>query len=346
MTPYLSFVVGGRNDDYGGNFLGRMRNFLHGLSALVETGLPVELVVVDWNPPLHHAPLADAVEWPADTDLDIRIVEVPSRIHDRLPNADRMPIFEYIAKNAGLRRARGEFVVATNPDILYGRSLLDLFAARGLRAGRFYRVDRYDVIPAIPDEDYDDQLAFCERNFTKINVWGDTLTFKQPLHRWRRSSRGVARAVRAHFEAKPENRDPADPVRRLHTNASGDFLLMHRDHWHHLRGYPELSTASHIDSYMCAIAASSGLAQEILPYRYRIYHQEHPRAVDFSNLAATTRPLTSYDEYAERTRAMLSTSQPWIVNDESWGLGTDELNETVVAAGRTRQSRQNTYSQS
>jgi hypothetical protein len=334
MSPYLSLVVGGRNDDYGGNFLGRMHNFLHGVATLAETGLPIELVVVDWNPPPGELPLAEAVEWPSANGLTIRVLGVPPVVHARLPNADRMPIFEYVAKNVGVRRARGEFVLATNPDILYNGKLLGLFASRALEAGHFYRVDRYDVVPAIPDGGYHEKLRFCDRNFTRINVWGDTLSFDRPLGRWQRSSRGLARAVKAHFEERPENRDPGDPVRRLHTNASGDFLLMHRDHWHALRGYPELPTASHIDSYLCAIAASSGLQQVMLPYPYRMYHQEHPRAVDFGNLAATTRPLTSYEEYAERTRTMLATSQPWIANDESWGLGNDDVSETVLSSSK------------
>ena len=326
MTPYLSFVVGGRNDDYGGNFLARMQNFVQGVATLAaDHGLPTELVVVDWNPPEGAAPLAEAIEWPQTERLRVQTVVVPNDVHRRLPNADRMPIFEYIAKNVGIRRATGEFVLSTNPDLLYSESLLRLFARRRLERGRFYRVDRYDVVPSLPEGSYRRKLAFCARSFTKVNVWGDTLDFDAPPGGWRRTPLGVRLAVRQHFRRVPENRDPSDPIRQLHTNASGDFLLMHRDHWHELRGYPELHTASHVDSYMCAIAASSGLRETTLGLRYRIYHQEHPRAVDFGNLAATTRPLTSYDEYAATARRMLEQGRPERQNDESWGLGAEAL---------------------
>lgn len=326
MTPYLSFVAGGRNDDYGGNFLGRMQTFVQGVATLAaEHELDVELVVVDWNPPEDEKPLADAVEWPDAANLVVRVVTVPPAVHRRFPNADRMPIFEYVAKNVGIRRARGEFILATNPDLLYNEPLLRFFARRALENGRFYRVDRYDVVPPLPGGTYREKLAFCDRNFTKANVWGDTLVFDSPPRGPRRTPLGIRLAVRAHFREKPDGRDTCDPVRRLHTNASGDFFLMHRDHWHELRGYPELHTASHIDSYMCAIAASAGLGETVLPLRYRIYHQEHPRAVDFGNLAATTRPLTDYEEYATAARRMLETGKPERQNDDAWGLGGESL---------------------
>ena len=112
---------------------------------------------------------------------------------------------------------------------------------------------------------------------------------------------------------------------------------MHRDHWHRLRGYPELYTASHIDGYMCAIAASSGLRETALPYRYRIYHQEHPRAVDFGNLEANTRPLKSYEAYASAARRMLERAVPEGLNDDGWGLGAVTLAENVPhQSGATR----------
>lgn len=328
--PYLSVVVGGRNDDYGGNFLGRMQNFLAGIDELAgRHRLDTELIVVDWNPPEDSAPLVDAVDWPATSRLRVRVVSVPADVHMQLPNSGSMPIFEYIAKNVGIRRATGEFVLATNPDLLYNDPLLRLLARRRLERDRYYRVDRYDVLPPLPRGNYRDKLGFCAYNFTKVNVSGGTIVFSEPPRGWRRSPLGVRLQVREHFRGRRESLDLRDPVRRLHTNASGDFLLMHRDRWHSLRGYPELYTASHIDGYMCAIAASSGLRETALPYRYRIYHQEHPRAVDFGDLKASIRPLTSYDEYASAARRMFERSAPEGRNGEGWGLGAETLVETV-----------------
>jgi hypothetical protein len=53
MRPYISIVVVGRNDDYGGDFLKRISTFARSLGRQVSKhpGL-IELVVVEWNPPL------------------------------------------------------------------------------------------------------------------------------------------------------------------------------------------------------------------------------------------------------------------------------------------------------
>ena len=42
----------------------------------------------------------EALRWPDDLGyVCLRFIEVPAEIHRTLPNADRIPIFEYIAKN-------------------------------------------------------------------------------------------------------------------------------------------------------------------------------------------------------------------------------------------------------
>ena len=50
--PYLSLVVTTRNDDHGGNALGRMQAFVSGWIAQAKRyDIPSELIVVEWNPP-------------------------------------------------------------------------------------------------------------------------------------------------------------------------------------------------------------------------------------------------------------------------------------------------------
>ncbi len=51
-----------------------------------------------------------------------------------------------------------------------------------------------------------------------------------------------------------------------HLNAAGDFLLMAREHWHELRGFPEIdAAAADRDALLCIAARESGLHEEILP---------------------------------------------------------------------------------
>jgi hypothetical protein len=86
-----------------------------------------------------------------------------------------------IAKNVGIRRARGEFVLATNPDLLFSNALFAFLASAALRADCMYRIDRHDV-PALPPltGSTDDLLAWCETNILRVHTrWG---TFP-PLNR-------------------------------------------------------------------------------------------------------------------------------------------------------------------
>ena len=65
-------------------------------------------------------PLGEAVRWPADTGpCQVRIVTVLVQLHRRYGHAAALPLYQMIAKNVGIRRARGEFILATNIDILF-----------------------------------------------------------------------------------------------------------------------------------------------------------------------------------------------------------------------------------
>src|SRR5687768_7007655 len=104
MNPYVTLVVACQNAGYGGNFAGRMQNFLDVLFELgVERGADLELVVVEWNTPAGRPGLASVLRWPERLPFPVRFFEVPPEEHQRFPNADVMPIFEFIAKNVGIR---------------------------------------------------------------------------------------------------------------------------------------------------------------------------------------------------------------------------------------------------
>ena len=75
-----------------------------------------------------------------------------------------------IAKNAGIRRARGQFVLATNIDILFSDELMEYLAARRLERGRMYRIDRHDVMSEVPvDVPVEEQLAWCGTHLIRVN---------------------------------------------------------------------------------------------------------------------------------------------------------------------------------
>jgi hypothetical protein len=180
-APYLSVVATARNDDHGGNPLYRTQLFINGLVEQSDRfELPTELVLVEWNPPQDRPRLSEVLEWPRGQGYcTVRIVEVPAELHARLEHSDRLPLFQMIAKNVGIRRARGDFVVATNIDILFSDGLMRYLAGRKLRDGHVYRTDRFDVPAEIdPAWPIDEQLAFCDRAAIRVNRREGTLDLR------------------------------------------------------------------------------------------------------------------------------------------------------------------------
>jgi hypothetical protein len=124
----------------------------------------------------------------------------------------------------------------------------------------------------------------------------------------------------------------------LHTNACGDFTLMHRDHWFRLRGYPEWEAYSmNIDGFLCYAAHADGLQEVVLRDPMRIYHIEHGLGSGWSPEGErklyqriTSRGITwiERERVLEMARRMYQRG-PLITNDEHWGLEREILGEAA-----------------
>jgi hypothetical protein len=129
----------------------------------------------------------------------------------------------------------------------------------------------------------------------------------------------------------------APRVDYLHTNACGDFTLMHRDHWLDLGGYPEWETYSmSIDGFLCYAAHSAGVEEVVLREPYRIYHIEHGLGSGWSpegeqklieRITSKGIPWISKRSVLEYARQMYR-GGPLVFNEETWGLASERLIET------------------
>lgn len=175
MKPYLSVVATSRNDDHGGGMTRRMQLFIAGLAQQAERHrLPLELIMVEWNPPTDRPPLVEALDWPPPSEyFRARIITVPPERHARVPHADKLPLFQMIAKNVGIRRARAPWVLSTNVDLLFSDALMAYLAQRSLQQGFHYRSDRIDISPEVPDGDIAAQLSWAQDHVLRENrAWG------------------------------------------------------------------------------------------------------------------------------------------------------------------------------
>jgi hypothetical protein len=217
--PYLSLVVAARNDDHGGNLLGRMQIFVDGwLTQARRYSIPSELIIVEWNPPAERPPLAEALHWPTDFGpCTVRFLEVSAEMHGRYRHGAGLPLYQMIAKNAGIRRARGKFILATNIDVLFSNELAAFFGTQALQPNRTYRVDRYDATGDVPpDASLDEQLAYCSTHLLRVNRRDGTFEVApdgSPALRAEDIASGESGILPAHGWFTPERLGPLDTFR-------------------------------------------------------------------------------------------------------------------------------------
>ena len=243
-----------------------------------------------------------------------------------------------MGKNVGIRRARGEFILATNVDVLFSDEMVRFLASRRLRMGRMYRVDRYDVPADIPGDRTEKQLEYCRRHVIRIHTREGTRNLHSghyhsiyPKLTWRRwagekmQDWGVVRVTRRSH---------------LHTNGCGDFTLMARHNWLAVRGYAEFDTYSfHLDSVLCHVAHHGGAREEVLRDPMRVYHIEHGTGSGWTpegqsalskRLDIAGVPQVDHDGFDRWAIQMRSERKPIIFNNDKWGLADEYLPETTL----------------
>ncbi|MEM7033266.1 MAG: glycosyltransferase family A protein [Chloroflexota bacterium] len=337
--PYLTIVLTSRNDDYAGGMLPRLQICIDSFLEQAERHhLELELILVDWNPPSDSPPLKDALTWPKSSCYTtVRVIDVPQELHQQLPLANKLPFLAHAARNVGIRRAKGKFVLVTATDILFSEQLIVYLASKPLQEDKNYRVSRHDV----PDEvieiaTLEDRLNFCENNVGRIY-------------------------------GRPEQGVYGFPL--LHTFACGDFVLLSKRNYFKLNGIPEERQyhSFHFDTVFCYMMYASEIQEVILNDPHRIYHMDHesnsipstfwlqPKIQGLSFLSKRRRNQLSWlvgkltgqtnsldrlgvpyiTKYGSRTlkRTLANLVQkkaPIAYNDESWGLGRHILPEATV----------------
>ena len=152
---------------------------------------------------------------------------------------------------------------------------------------------------------------------------------------------GISIAVSASPETAPiVSPDSQSAPALLHTNACGDFTLVHRDHWFELRGYPEFDLYSmNIDSLFCFMAHYGGATEQVLEEPMRIYHIEHGAGSGwtpegsrllFGRLAAKGIPWIEYSEVLQWAAQMQRFQTPIVFNREDWGLANFPLPDATI----------------
>ena len=340
--PYLSIVAASRNDNHGGDMLKRMRIFVKGLIHQCNTSkLPCELIMVEWNP-VEGQPLLNEILPPAAKEdyLTIRYIQVPPVIHNKLAFSQQIPLFQMIAKNVGIRRAKGKFVLCTNVDILFSDALFERLAKRDLQDNCFYRANRCDV-PNTLDEHWPvkQQLDFCKNNIIKRlgknHVYANFSSTSGFMfnHRVFKPLLNMLSKIKSAYAT-----NVTDRLNALDLDACGDFTMMSKKNWIDIQGYPELEIYSiHIDSMGVIAAAALGVQQVIFKDDECGYHMEHSGGWEFKNPIDkihfyTKKPMLDWWSVREAGLYLVENKAKYDLNKPTWGFADLALTETSVPA--------------
>ena len=339
QNPYLSFVIYTRNDGYGGK---RHEAGITGLLMQAEKHhLRLELIMVEWNPPSDKPLFKDVFPWPQNLSFStIRTIVVPASIHARYEFSDLYPVHGTASFNVGIRRARGEFVLSTTPDILFSDEIMEFLASEKLDKDAMYGIGIHHVKGSVAlHSTLEEQLINCKRDFSGVSNVG-TFGFGTP-------------------EA---------PI--LQKEGCGDFILLPKERWDLLHGYPEIDiVGGNIGDLLVHMAYLSGARDVILGEPMRVYHMDHenkwrnrgkilklietiyarlkwPKRLGYishilgllvyklfapkNKLADKGVTFLSYAQCQNIVLDMLNGKRSYIFNDESWGLGKESLEEFII----------------
>jgi hypothetical protein len=241
--PSITAVVVGRNDDYMSDFALRLRATI----AWNMKYLADEVIFVEWNPPPDRELLSIDL---AKKFKCLRAYVVPPELHQAICENPKVALLEFHAKNVGIRRAKSDWIVATNADAAFGPDLVNRILGAGLstdivfsaqrfdirwREGRETEISKFDcvryrrVIPYHP-------LGTGEFGFASKQMWERARGYDESLvrHRIGVDKRGVAQLI-----AKGARSERAGIVFHLaHPTSCTEAVQEHHGEWATLESVP------------------------------------------------------------------------------------------------------------
>jgi hypothetical protein len=140
MQPYLSIVVSSLDEHHSDDPLSRVQNFVTAtLEQCRRHKIPSELIIVEWKRAEDQTPFSEALRLPKEPGpCAVRVIEVPAETDMRHPNA-----LEYaVAKNVGIRRAQGRFILTANLNLVLPEDLMQFV---GGQSARFHSLEWDDI---------------------------------------------------------------------------------------------------------------------------------------------------------------------------------------------------------
>lgn len=261
----ISFILNGRNDDYTSGYIEKLNLTLACLAAqALRYEFPVEVIIVEWNPPADQLYLSQCLKKVSNTFLKAMVITVDPKYHEGIDGGENRPIHCLRALNVGIRRSSGRFITPLASDSLLSDEIFEYFIKDGMEDHNVYRLDRCDVSDKILDELT--PTEYMQTNLVKL--------------------------CRQNIDNRYSNQDEIllnhHGIKPLHTNACGDFLLMPKTAWHNMHGYIENCHTACLDGDSLSLyaAVASGLNEVRLNDNCVVYKFSHHKMTSLKIIVA------------------------------------------------------------
>jgi len=205
----ITAIIVSRNDNYGGHLNERAT---YAMNSAINTY--DEVFYIDWNSEKYS--LLYDIEKNLQFKGNLKHIAIPPEIASALTNYDpqAQKCCEVLARNIGIRRATGDYIVSTNIDIIQPKreDILKLIEEKG--EDSFTTVSRREV-----EWDYIKEFQGGDYNFENWSAFRDD-AYKTSVPR-----------------NKLESTTPGDEYSII--NCCGDFQLASKKVWHTIKGFEE-----------------------------------------------------------------------------------------------------------
>ena len=205
----ISAVIVSRNDNYGGHLNERA---IYAINSAIDSY--DEVFYIDWNSETHS--LLYDIEDNLQLKGNLKHIVITPTIASMLTNYDpqAQKCCEVLARNIGIRRATGDYIVSTNIDIIQPKreDIINLIKEKGDKS--FTTVSRREV-----EWDYIKKFQGGDYNFNNWSAFRDD-AYKTSVPR-----------------NKLESTTPGDEYSII--NCCGDFQLASKEVWHKIKGFEE-----------------------------------------------------------------------------------------------------------
>lgn len=296
----LSIICSCRNDNYGENLLDRIYYFLRSIDRFT---IPIEIIIVEWNPLEDYELLSSIIsKWNTHVNFkhDIKIITVSNKNHNEFINnfnynEPSRSFQEYPAKNVGIRRSTGKYILQTNPDIFY-----PLDTIRFIERLVSYEINSL-VTCGVPRGKRIDLL--------EVNHFTSMLDHKKQTE------------IDKTLLIMDDKSKQSKYIKKINSGALGDFMIFKKEHAIKIKGFKECPIILHHYEQPFVDSFSKISVYEKQINGINIYHFDHSRiSYEKTDESQKINPTNLGYNY-------LTT----LVNNDNWGCIHLQLDEYIVS---------------